>query len=105
MVAAFALAVHNGGNLPEAIAISKGITHCYDSSYPEILAPHEERVDHDLVNKVLDFASAVRSSLSMMQDENYISQAMSEYADAPYSNLASTINSFILFNLIGLMLS
>jgi len=52
------------------------------------LAPHEERVDHDLVNKVLDFASAVRSSLSMMQDENYISQAMSEYADAPYSNLA-----------------
>lgn len=103
VVAAFALAVHNGGNLSEAIIIAKGITHCYDSSYPEILEPHEERVDHDLINEVLDLASAVKSSLIMMQDENYISQAMSEYADAPYSNLASTIYSFILFNSVTLM--
>ncbi|MQL79376.1 hypothetical protein Taro_011799 [Colocasia esculenta] len=86
VIATFTLALHNGGDLSEAVKIAKRITHSHDASFPELLEPREMDAD-GLACEVLDFSLSVRNTLSMMTDEHYISQAMAKYPQAPYSDL------------------
>ncbi|XP_072958449.1 uncharacterized protein [Typha angustifolia] len=87
VVATFTLALHNGGDLSEAVEIAKRITHPHNINFPEMLEPRKWDADGDLVGEVLDFASAVSASLSSMTDEYFVSQAMATYPQAPYSDL------------------
>lgn len=87
MIAAFCLAVHNGGSVSEAISIAKSITRPYDSSFPELLECKGQTKDEHLVNDVKDFAAAVKTALCQMTDEAIVSQAMAKYPQAPFSDL------------------
>ncbi|WOK97489.1 hypothetical protein Cni_G06197 [Canna indica] len=86
-IAMFTFALHNGGNLAEAMDIARRITHSHDSDFPELLEPRGWDTDEELINEVLDFASSVGSALSLMTDEYSVSQAMAKYPQAPYSDL------------------
>ncbi|XP_068666937.1 uncharacterized protein [Aristolochia californica] len=86
VVATFTLAVHNGGDLSEAISIARRITKLHDNSFPELSEP-KEMSDSELMDEVLDLASSVKASLSMMTNETFVSEAMAKYPQAPYSDL------------------
>ncbi|CAL9170517.1 unnamed protein product [Musa hybrid cultivar] len=87
VVAIFTLALHNGGNLSEAVDIAKKITHSHDGSYSELLEPQKWDAEGDLLSDVIDLASSVGSAISSMTDEHLVSQAMARYPQAPYSDL------------------
>lgn len=87
-VATFALAIHNGGDLFEAVNIARGITQSHDSNFNELLDEHHPLdTDNELMDEVLDLASSVKSALNMMTDEYFVSQAMARYPQAPYSDI------------------
>ncbi|XP_077212165.1 uncharacterized protein LOC143847272 [Tasmannia lanceolata] len=86
VVATFALAVHNGGDLLEAVNIVRGISRLHETSFSELQEP-QKLVDGELMDEVLDLASSVKSALTMMTDESFVSQAMAKYPQAPYSDL------------------
>ncbi|TYG90923.1 hypothetical protein ES288_A12G221700v1 [Gossypium darwinii] len=86
VVAAFSLAVHNGGDIPEAINIAKNINKSHDGSFHELSEP-QNLENLTLVNEVMDLAASVKSTLSEMTDEHFVSQAMSAYPQAPFSDL------------------
>ncbi|XP_050225854.1 uncharacterized protein LOC126675283 isoform X2 [Mercurialis annua] len=86
VVAAFCLAVHNGGDMSEAVSIARKIDKQHEISFHEL----SESTDLDsdaLVNEVIDLGESVKHVLSMMTTEYYVSQAMAEYPRAPYSDL------------------
>ncbi|CAN1133421.1 Poly(A) polymerase I [Linum perenne] len=86
VVATFCLAIHNGGDMVEALKIAKRIGKQYDKSYDEVseAQPVDSRV---LVEEVMDLSESVKQELSRMTDEHYVSKAMAKYPKAPYSNL------------------
>lgn len=86
VVAAFSLAVHNGGDIPEAINIAKNINKSHDGSFHELSEP-QNLENLTLVNEVMSLAASVKSTLSEMTDEHFVSQAMSAYPQAPFSDL------------------
>ncbi|KAK6148013.1 hypothetical protein DH2020_018925 [Rehmannia glutinosa] len=86
VVAVFSLAVHNGGDLSEALSISRSINKQVDTSFHELLEPRH--LDSDvLFDEVMSLAASVRSALTHMTDEHFVSQAMAKYPKAPYSDL------------------
>ncbi|PIN05688.1 tRNA nucleotidyltransferase/poly(A) polymerase [Handroanthus impetiginosus] len=86
VIAAFSLAVHNGGDLSEALSIARRINKQHDTSFHELLEPRY--LDSDaLLDEVMSLAASVRSALTHMTDEYYVSQAMAKYPKAPYSDL------------------
>ncbi|KAL5979288.1 hypothetical protein ACLOJK_019186 [Asimina triloba] len=87
VVAAFTLAINNGGDLSEAVNIARGIKQPHDGSFEELLAPEKIETDSELKDEVLDLASSVKSALSMMTDEYFVSKAMAKYPQAPYSDM------------------
>ncbi|KAF6159214.1 hypothetical protein GIB67_009487 [Kingdonia uniflora] len=87
VVATFTLAVHNGGDLDEAVSIARKISRPHDSSFHELLMPRNLDLDEVLINEVMDLATSVQDALSMMTDKTFVSQAMAEYSQAPYSDL------------------
>lgn len=87
MIAAFCLAVHNGGSLSEAVSIAKSITRPYDSSFHELLEHQGQNMDDDLVNDAKDLAASVKTALCQLTDETIVSQAMAKYPQAPISDL------------------
>lgn len=92
VIAAFTLALHNGGDLSEAVKIARRIRHCHDPSFSELLEPREMDAD-ELASEVLDLLSSVKSALSLMTDENHVAQAMAKYPQAPFSDLVSFTSS------------
>lgn len=86
-VATFTLSLHNGGNLSEAVDIARRITCPHDVSFPELLQPQRWDTGGELVNEVLDLASAVDAALSSMTDEYFVSKAMAKYPRAPSSDM------------------
>ncbi|XP_042408638.1 uncharacterized protein LOC121997997 isoform X1 [Zingiber officinale] len=86
VIATYCLALHNGGNLPEAVDIARSITRSHDNKFPELLKSREWD-DGDLICEVRNLASSVTSALSSMTDEHFVSQAMAPYPQAPYSDL------------------
>lgn len=89
VVAAFSLAVHNGGSLSEAVEIARRISQPHDQSFSELLEPQDLDSDESLIDEVMDLAASVKSALMKMTDEHFVSQAMSKYPRAPYSDLVS----------------
>ncbi|KNA23747.1 hypothetical protein SOVF_021700 [Spinacia oleracea] len=89
VVAAFCLAVHNGGSLYEAVNIAKSINRPHESSFHELLEHQTQNVDVNvnLVNDVKDLAAAVKTALCQMTDETIVSQAMAKYPKAPFSDM------------------
>ncbi|XAR67853.1 Polynucleotide adenylyltransferase [Bertholletia excelsa] len=86
VVAAFGLAVHNGGDMLEALDIARRITTQHETSFHELL--QSQYLDSKtLKDEVLDLAASVKSILTSMTDEYFVSQAMSMYSKAPYSDL------------------
>ena len=93
MIAAFCLAIHNGGSLLEAIAIAKSITRPYDSTFHELLQHDSQTMDNDLANDVKDLAASVKTALCQMTDETIVSKAMAKYPKAPFSDLVRLLFS------------
>ena len=88
MVAAFSLALHNGGNLSEAISIARRINKAHDARFPELLDP-SGLDEENLEAEILDLAESVKGSLLQMTDRHLVSGAMADYPQAPHSDLVS----------------
>lgn len=94
MVAAFSLAVHNGGNLLEAVKIAGMINKPRDMRFPELLDP--SGMDAKALEAgVRDLAESIRGTLLQMTDEHFVSQAMADYPQAPHSDLVSIFFLFL----------
>ncbi|KFK34184.1 hypothetical protein AALP_AA5G111500 [Arabis alpina] len=86
VVAAFSLAVHNGGDVLEAVKITREITKPHDRSFFELLEP--EKLDSQtLLDEVMDLEVSTREALGQMTDGRFISKAMAAYPQAPYSDM------------------
>ncbi|XP_027124606.1 uncharacterized protein [Coffea arabica] len=86
VVAAFCLAVNNGGDLSEASDIAKRITRRHDTNFVELLEPQDLDFD-SLVAEVKHLAALVQDTLANMTDEYSVSRAMAQYPKAPYSDI------------------
>ncbi|KAD4889139.1 hypothetical protein E3N88_21212 [Mikania micrantha] len=86
VVAAFSLAVHNGGDIEEAISIARKISTPNATIYHE-LSKLKNLQHKALIKEVLNLGSSVNRALSNMTDTYYVSRAMSSYPKAPYSDL------------------
>lgn len=87
VVAAFSLAVHSGGSLLEAVDIARKISQPNDLSFQELLESQGVLSAGSLMDEVIDLAGSVKASLLKMTDENFVSQAMIKYPQAPCSDL------------------
>ena len=79
VVTSFVLSVRNGGNLEKAMNKARRISKRANKFHPEVLDAVENKCDESVMEKVLDLALAVRSSLNAMANEYVVSQAISEY--------------------------
>ncbi|KAL2903736.1 Poly(A) polymerase I [Bienertia sinuspersici] len=87
VIAAFCLAIHNGGALSEAVSIAKSNSRSYDSSFHELLECQDNNINENLINDVKDLAASVKTALCQLTDETIVSQAMAKYPQAPFSDL------------------
>ncbi|XP_039124003.1 poly(A) polymerase I-like isoform X1 [Dioscorea cayenensis subsp. rotundata] len=87
VIATFTLALHNGGDLSEAISIARRINHPHYVSFPELVEARGIDDDEELTKQVQDLACSVNCSLSAMTDEYFVSKAMINYPQAPHSDL------------------
>lgn len=87
VVAAFSLAVQNGGSLTEAIEIARRITQPHDQSFNELSEPQDIDSDESLIDEIMDLVASLKSASIKMTDVHFVSQAMSKYPQAPYSDL------------------
>nr|GEZ59315.1 polynucleotide adenylyltransferase family protein [Tanacetum cinerariifolium] len=90
VVAAFSLAVHNGGDMEEAIGIAKRISTPHATIYAE-LSDSQYLEPKALKKEVLELEVSVSKALSNMTDSYYVSQAMRTYPKAPKSDMAIKI--------------
>lgn len=86
VVAAFSLAVHSGGSLYEAIELAQNISQPH-ASFHEIVESNHKESDYSLMEQVVDLAVSVNVVLCKMTDNQYVSQAMIKYPQAPWSDL------------------
>jgi hypothetical protein len=86
VVAAFSLAVHNGGDVLEAVKNTRKVTKPHNRSFFELLEP-EEMDSQTLLDEVMDFDSSIKEALGQMTDGRFISKAMAAYPQAPYSDM------------------
>ncbi|XP_010426382.1 PREDICTED: uncharacterized protein LOC104711381 [Camelina sativa] len=86
VVAAFSLAVHNGGDVLEAIKITEEVTKPHNISFFELLEP-EEMDSQTLLDEVMDLDSSVKEALGQMTNGKFISKAMAAYPQAPRSDM------------------
>ncbi|XP_010550754.1 PREDICTED: uncharacterized protein LOC104821535 [Tarenaya hassleriana] len=86
VVAAFSLAVHNGGDLFEAVKITRKITKPHNRSFFELVEPQDMDL-RTMLDEVMDLDASVKDALGQMTDEYFVSKAMSAYPQAPYSDL------------------
>lgn len=90
VVAAFSLAVYNGGDISEAVNIARRVSKQHDESFHELLEP-QNMDSQTLSEEVLDLAASVKHALRNMTDEQFVSQAMAQYPKAPYSDLVGRL--------------
>ncbi|CAE6075544.1 unnamed protein product [Arabidopsis arenosa] len=86
VVAAFTLAVHNGGDVLEAVKITRKVTKLHNRSFFELLEA-EELDSQTLLDEVMNFDSSIKEALGQMTDGRFISKAMAAYPQAPYSDM------------------
>ncbi|KFK27655.1 hypothetical protein AALP_AA8G411400 [Arabis alpina] len=87
VLAAFSLAVHNGGDIVEAVNITKKITRPHDRSFFELLELKKNLDFQTLLDEVMDLDASIKNALNQMTDGYYISKAMAAYPQAPYSDM------------------
>ncbi|KAG0459662.1 hypothetical protein HPP92_022790 [Vanilla planifolia] len=87
VVATFSLAVHNGGDILEAINIARNILNPHNQAFPELLQPLMWDESKALVHEVVNLGSSVIAAIRSMMDEYLVSQAMARYPQAPTSDL------------------
>ncbi|PRQ43493.1 hypothetical protein RchiOBHm_Chr3g0469071 [Rosa chinensis] len=86
VVAAFTLSVHNGGDMSEAVDITRTITKPHDGSFHELLEP--KSLDSEAYNKeVKDLEASFRLALDHMTDQQIVSEAMAAYPQALFPDL------------------
>ncbi|KAJ6761013.1 POLYNUCLEOTIDE ADENYLYLTRANSFERASE FAMILY PROTEIN-RELATED [Salix purpurea] len=86
VVAAFCLAVHNGGDILGGVKMVKNFTKPHDDIFHELSEP--QNLDSEaLADEIVDFAASVKQVLYWMTNSYYVSQAMAEYPQAPCSDL------------------
>lgn len=86
VVTAFSLAVNNGGDISEAVEITRSISWPCDQRFHELLEPRNlEKAE--LMEQVMDLVASVNHALLDMTREDAVSKAMAEYPQAPHSNL------------------
>lgn len=90
VVAAFSLTVHNGGDIIEAIKITRKVTKSHNRSFFELLEPEELDIQ-TLLDEVMDLDSSIKEALGQMTDGRFISTAMAAYPQAPYSDMVQTL--------------
>ncbi|CAK8579107.1 unnamed protein product [Lathyrus sativus] len=86
VIAAFSLAVHNGGNLLEAVDIARRINKPHDIRFPELSDPYNLKAKA-LANEVVDLAKSVKLSLLQMTSRHSVARAMADYPQAPHSDM------------------
>ncbi|XP_048500436.1 uncharacterized protein LOC104893895 isoform X2 [Beta vulgaris subsp. vulgaris] len=86
VIAAFTLAVNNGGDIAEAVDIASLISRASEQSFCE-LQESQSLEKMVLRDHVLCLAGSVNRALSDMTDGNVVSKAMAKYPLAPYSDL------------------
>ncbi|PWA88209.1 polynucleotide adenylyltransferase family protein [Artemisia annua] len=86
VVAAFSLAVHNGGDMEEAIGIAQRISTPHATFYYE-LSDSQYLEPRALKKEVLELGVSVSKALSNMTDSYYVSQALRSYPKAPKSDM------------------
>lgn len=95
MVAAFTLAVHNGGDMLEAVEIARTITKPHEVSFHELLEP--QRLDSGAYTKeIKDLEASFRRALDHMTDAQIVSEAMAAYPQAPFSDVVSDISPLLI---------
>ncbi|XP_038702912.1 CCA-adding enzyme isoform X2 [Tripterygium wilfordii] len=87
VIAAFALAVHNGGSLVNAVEISRRISRPHDASFHELQEASDSNSNQALIDQIVDLALSIKYSLRKMMERDYVSQAMAKYPRAPCSDL------------------
>ncbi|KAK4782257.1 hypothetical protein SAY86_016359 [Trapa natans] len=87
VVAAYSLAINNGGNMVEALKIARTISRPHDPRFVELLQEQWGGDPEVLRDDVMNLAKSIKEALSSMTDENFVSQAMAAYPEAPYSDL------------------
>ncbi|ONI07870.1 hypothetical protein PRUPE_5G144000 [Prunus persica] len=86
VVAAFSLAIHNGGDMLEAVNIARRITKLHDVCFNE-LSETQDLNPRALKDEVVNLATSLKRALNHMTDEQIVSVAMAGYPQAPYSDL------------------
>ncbi|GLT39940.1 hypothetical protein SLA2020_141050 [Shorea laevis] len=86
VIAAYCLAVHHGGDMLQAVKISRSINKPHESSFYELSEP-QDLDSQILIEEVMDLAASVKQALCDLTDEYLVSKAMSAYPQAPFSDL------------------
>ncbi|CAN6578650.1 unnamed protein product [Malus baccata var. baccata] len=86
VVAALSLAIHNGGDMLEAVSIAKRVTKVHDVSFHELLE-NQNLNPRALRDEVVNLVTSLKRALNNMTDEQIVSQAMAAYPQAPCSDL------------------
>ncbi|WJX47889.1 hypothetical protein P8452_34528 [Trifolium repens] len=86
VIAAFSLAIYNGGNLLEAVDIARRIDKPHDIRFPELSDPCDLNAKA-LKNEILDLVESVKVSLLQMTSKHSVARAMADYPQAPYSDM------------------
>eukprot|EP00252_Welwitschia_mirabilis_P023151 TRINITY_DN6480_c0_g1_i1.p1 TRINITY_DN6480_c0_g1~~TRINITY_DN6480_c0_g1_i1.p1 ORF type:complete len:534 (+),score=83.90 TRINITY_DN6480_c0_g1_i1:162-1763(+) len=87
VVTSFALSIRNGGNIKKAVNKARKICQHANAFHPEIADSPENLPDEAVIERVINLADTVNSSLIAMMDKDTVSQAMSKYPQAPFSDL------------------
>ncbi|KAM1739555.1 hypothetical protein ACFX11_015253 [Malus domestica] len=86
VVAALSLAIHNGGDMLEAVSIAKKVTKVHAVGFHELLESQNLN-PRALRDEVKNLAASLTRALNNMTDEQIVSQAMAGYPQAPDSDL------------------
>ncbi|KAL5053138.1 hypothetical protein RYX36_033820 [Vicia faba] len=86
VIAAFSLAIYNGGNLLEAVDIARRVNKPHDTRFPELSDPYDLNAKA-MENEILDLAETVKVSLLQMTSRHSVARAMADYPQAPQSDM------------------
>ncbi|KAJ3675825.1 hypothetical protein LUZ60_004867 [Juncus effusus] len=86
-IATFTLALHNGGDISEAVSIANKITDSHDGTFPELSRSFRLESERDLEREVIDLAESVKEAMDCMMDGEFVWRAMEKYPEAPRSDM------------------
>ncbi|PWA41117.1 Poly A polymerase, head domain-containing protein [Artemisia annua] len=87
VIGAFSIAVHSGGSLSDAVDIAREISQPHDTSFHEISEPIYSYSKDELMAEVIRLGASVKDALRRLTDENFVSQALIQYPQAPQSDM------------------